>query len=74
MNEIAVLRADYYKDGTIIPILITFSNGKTEAISSVKKLKREDNGRRYVIHCTTPARELILHFQNAKWVVEVVKS
>lgn len=74
MNEIAVLRADYYSDGTIIPILLTFSDGKSEVISSIKEIKREDNGKKHIVHCTTAGKELILCFQNAKWSVENVKS
>ncbi len=75
MNEIAVLRADHYTDGTIVPILITYSNGKTEIISSVKKIVREGNGKRHIIYCTTAAnRDLILHFHNAKWDIVNVGS
>lgn len=73
MNEIAVLRADYYSDGTILPILLTFSNGKSEMISSVKSIRREENGKKHIVHCATAAREIILCFQNAKWSVENVE-
>lgn len=74
MNEIVVLRADYYSDGTIVPILLTYSDGRSEIISSIKSIRREDNGKKHIVHCTTVARELTLCFQNAKWSIENVKS
>lgn len=70
MNEIAILRADYYSDGRIIPLIITFSDGKSELISAVKKIQREDNGKKYVVYCSTPSRDLELHFHNSKWRIE----
>ena len=70
MNEIAVIRADYYSDGRIIPLIITFSDGKSEFISAVKKIQREENGKKYIVYCSTPRRDLELHFHDLKWRIE----
>lgn len=69
MNEISVIRADYYSDGRIYPLLISFSDGSCEHISLVRSTKWIDNGKECVIHCTTPTKELTLHFRNSKWKI-----
>lgn len=73
MNEISVLRADYYSDGTIHPLLISFSDGSSEHISLVRSVKWKDNGKECEIHCTTPTKELILHFRNSRWRITYVE-
>jgi len=74
MNEISVLRADYYSDGTIVPILITFSDGSSEHISLVRSIKWVRNGKECFICCRTPTKELMLHFCNSRWKIEYVDS
>ncbi len=69
MNEITILRADYYSDGTIVPLLISFSDGGSEHITAVQSIKWLGNGKECVIRCLTPTKKITLHFSNSKWKI-----
>ena len=69
MNEISVLRADYYLDGTIVPLLISFSDGSNEHITAVESIKWFGNGKECLIQCTTSTKRITLHFSNPKWKI-----
>ena len=69
MSEISILRADYYIDGTIVPLLISFSDGSNEHITAVESVKWFNNGKECLIQCTTPTKKITLHFSNPKWKI-----
>lgn len=73
--KLSVIRADYYSDGTIVPILITFSDESSEPISLVRSIHRIGAANECLIYCATPTRELTLHFSESKWkIVNVVQN
>lgn len=74
MGEISILRADFYSDGTVIPLFISFPDGKSEHISSVQNVKRTENGKGCIIHCSTPTKNLTLIFSDSKWNISYVST
>lgn len=44
MGEISILRADFYSDGTIVPILVSYEDGRSEFISSVRSVEKTELG------------------------------
>lgn len=69
MNEISILRADYYSDGSIVPLFISFPDGSSEHITLVQSIKWCGNGKECFIRCTTPTKKLTLHFSNSRWKI-----
>ncbi len=67
MDEISILRADYYSNGKIIPLVITFSDGSCESISSVKEVKWQKGGKECLIHCSTRNGDITLCYTDSKW-------
>lgn len=69
MTNFVVLRADFYSNGTILPILITYADGKSEQISAVRETGWLPAKQEYIVRCSTPTRELLLRFRNMKWEI-----
>ena len=69
MSEISILRADHYMDGTVVPLLISFSDGTNEHITAVESINWFDNGKECLIKCTTQNRKITFHFANPKWKI-----
>lgn len=72
MKEISILRADYYMDGTILPILISFSDGSNERITAIESIKWLGGGKECLIQCTTSNKRITLRFSYPQWSVESV--
>lgn len=69
MTNLVVLRADFYSNGTILPIMITYADGQSEHISAVRETGWSPATRAYIVRCSTPTRELLLRFKNMKWEI-----
>lgn len=69
MTNLVVLRADFYSNGTILPIVITYADGQSEHISAVRETRWSRAKQEYIVRCSTPTRELMLRFRNMKWEI-----
>lgn len=61
------VRADYYNDGTIIPISICY-NGNSYLIDSIKKTIKT-NRHQYEYICKSKDLELVISYRDNKWNV-----
>lgn len=69
MSEISILRADFYMDGTIVPLLISLSDGSNEHITAVESIRWFNNGKECLVQCTTLTKKITLHLSNPKWEI-----
>ena len=70
MRRILIVRADYYNNGSIIPLGITYDNGEMEFVQTVLQYKRSGGEKGNEIHmfcCTTNRGEICLSFDSLKW-------
>lgn len=74
MGEISILRADFYSDGTIVPILVSYEDGRSEFISSVRSVEKNRTGRGCIIHCSTLTKNLTLIFSDSKWKITYIDA
>lgn len=69
MTNLEVLRADFYNNGTIFPLMVTYADGNSEHISAVKEIRWSPTKQEYCVRCATPTRELLLRLRNMKWEI-----
>lgn len=74
MNELSVLRADYYSDGAIVPILISFPDGSSEHITAVQSIRWFSDGKECFICCLTQTKKITLRFSDSKWKIVHIDS
>lgn len=67
MSQQYIVRADFYPDGTIIPLGITDEYGKTTFIQKIKKTIRISSTE-YKIECIANGKNVILLLKNNSWV------
>lgn len=72
MDEISILRVDYYSDGAIVPLLISYPDGSSEHITAVQSIKWMCDGKECFIRCLTPTKKIALHFTNFGWKITCV--
>lgn len=68
-----LVRADFYPNGTIIPLCVTFSDGKSIYIKNtrIKEISCGKNGKCYVLYnCHTDIGNLSLKLENNIWSLE----
>lgn len=72
MKKISVIRADFYSNGIVMPIGITYDDGETELISKVVDSNMSVNAlgeREYKILCETKNKKLMLRFKDSVWEI-----
>lgn len=70
MKKQYIVRADFYPDGTILPLGLTDKSGNTKYIDRVKKIISKtyvDNLLEYKFTCVSNNKEIVLIFKNNIW-------
>ena len=65
-----IVRADYYPNGDIIPLCVTFSNGESFFIDSITSLENNFETNKVFYHCLSKSTKIILSRQKNLWIVE----
>ena len=65
-----IVRADYYPNGDIIPLCVTFSNGESFFIDSITSLENDFEANKVFYHCFSKSTKIILSRQKNLWFVE----
>lgn len=71
MNNI-IVRADFYPDGSIIPLCITFENGISMYIHQIKETEKivgKSGSWEYNYHCFLKDKEFFLSYKNNMWYI-----
>ena len=67
MEQNYTVRADFYPDGSVLPIGLTDNNGETIYLESVQRLV-ESNKEDLLFHCTANGETIVLVFSNRMWL------
>ena len=70
MKNVSVVRADFYEDGTIIPLSITIGRTETKYINKVINIGSIDNGAGKSFVCEIDREKKILIYMNGNWTIE----
>ena len=65
-----IIRADYYPNGEIIPLCVTFSNGDSFFLNRITKIENDFHERRIIYHCSIKDKKICLIYQKNVWIVE----
>lgn len=72
MGKVAVVRADYYSNGTVIPLGITYEDGRTEYINQVfeDRVSLSLGGQKnHFITCKSGDKLMTLSFRDGEWQI-----
>lgn len=72
MGKVAVVRADYYSNGIVIPLGITYEDGRTEYINQVfeDRVSLSLGGQKsHFITCKAGDKIMTLSFRDCEWQI-----
>ncbi len=66
MNQKYIVRADFYPDGTVVPLGLTNEDGNTLYVKKIRKIDVLGPGE-YKIYCIADKTPFVLLFKDNKW-------
>lgn len=71
MEKVAVIRADFYSNGIIVPLGLTYDDGRTEYINQVleDRVSLLGDEKAHFITCKSGNQLLTLSFRDCTWQV-----
>lgn len=72
MKKIAVVRVDYYSNGRILPLGITYDNGEVDYINQIldnKVILTEYGNKIYYIVCRSGEKSICLLYNDYIWEI-----
>ena len=65
-----IVRADYYPNGEIIPLCVTFSNGESFFFDIITNIEKDFETNKVLYYCLSKNTKIILSRQKNTWFVE----
>ena len=64
-----IVRADYYPNGEIIPLCVTFSNGESFFFDSITNIEKDFETNKVLYYCLSKSTKIILSRQKNIWFI-----
>ena len=65
-----IVRADYYPNGEIIPLCVTFSNGESFFFDIITNIEKDFETNKVLYYCLSKNTKIVLSRQKNTWFVE----
>ena len=69
-NKNIIVRADYYPNGEIIPLSVTFLGGKSYFVDAIINIENNFETNKVFYYCLVKDKKIILSRQKNTWFVE----